>query len=72
MGRVPPERLDVHLTAIAGFELVFETLEGKSKLSQNRAPADVKGAISGLERRGDAGSLAVAAAMRQSRGGEEV
>ncbi|HEY4264907.1 MAG TPA: FMN-binding negative transcriptional regulator [Micropepsaceae bacterium] len=70
MGRVPPARLDVLLTAIIGFELIFETLEGKAKLSQNRAPADVEGAIGGLERRGDAGSLAVAAAMRKARGGE--
>jgi transcriptional regulator len=64
MGRVPPERLDSLLTAIAGFELVFETLEGKAKLSQNRTPADREGAIKGLEQRGDPASLAVAAAMR--------
>jgi transcriptional regulator len=72
MGRVPPERLDVLLTAIVGFELIFETLEGKAKLSQNRSQADVEGAIIGLERRGDAASVAVAAAMRKACGGEGV
>jgi transcriptional regulator len=70
MGRVPPERLNILLAAIAGFELVFETLEGKAKLSQNRAPADRQGAIQGLEQRGDAASLAVAAAMRKMRASE--
>jgi transcriptional regulator len=72
MGRVPPERLETLLTGIVGFELIFETLEGKAKLSQNRSEADVEGAILGLERRGDAASLAVAAAMRKSRGGKGV
>lgn len=64
MDRVPPVRLDGLLHAIVGFELVFETLEGKAKLSQNRADSDVAGAINGLQGRGDAASLAVAAAMR--------
>jgi transcriptional regulator len=72
MGRVPLERLETLLTGIVGFELIFETLEGKAKLSQNRSEADVEGAILGLERRGDAASLAVAAAMRKSRGGKGV
>jgi transcriptional regulator len=71
IGRVPPERLDLLLNAIAGFELVFETLEGKTKLSQNRDEADRKGAMRGLEQRGDAASLAVAAAMRELRAGKE-
>ncbi|HEX3486890.1 MAG TPA: FMN-binding negative transcriptional regulator [Micropepsaceae bacterium] len=64
MARVPPERLDGLLAAIAGFELVFDRLEGKAKLSQNRAASDAQGVIDGLERRGDAGSLGVAKAMR--------
>jgi len=65
MDRVPPKQLDALLQAIVGFELVFETLEGKAKLSQNRSHADARGAISGLEQRGDAASLAVATAMRK-------
>jgi transcriptional regulator len=67
LARVPPERLDLMLTAIAGFELVFETLEGKAKLSQNREPSDREGAMKGLEQRGDAASLAVASAMANLR-----
>jgi len=70
MDRVPPARLDGLLHAIVGFELVFETLEGKAKLSQNRGAANVAGAINGLEKRGDAASLAVGAAMRNVRAGE--
>jgi transcriptional regulator len=71
MGRVPPERLDSLLSAIAGFELVFETLEGKAKLSQNRSQADREGAIKGLQQRGDAASLAVAATMENMRARKE-
>jgi transcriptional regulator len=66
MERVPPERLEILLKAIAGFELPFERLEGKAKLSQNRARADREGAIAALELRGDAASAAIAAAMRDS------
>ena len=66
MERVPPERLEVLLNAIAGFELPLERLEGKAKLSQNRARADREGAIAALELRGDAASAAIATAMRDS------
>jgi transcriptional regulator len=66
MERVPPERLEFLLKAIAGFELPLERLEGKAKLSQNRARADREGAIAALELRGDAASAAIAAAMRDS------
>jgi transcriptional regulator len=66
MARLPPQRLEELLTAIAGFELVFDALEGKSKLSQNRTLADRHAAIDGLERRGDVASIAVAAAMRDA------
>jgi transcriptional regulator len=65
MARVPPEQLDAMLGAIVGFELPLESLEGKAKLSQNRARQDAEGAIAGLEQRGDAASNAVAAEMRK-------
>jgi transcriptional regulator len=39
--------------AIVGIELRIERLEGKAKLSQNRADADISGVISGLRDRGD-------------------
>ena len=52
---------------VKGFEVVFESLEGKFKLSQNIRPEDAAGAWRGLEARGDAASLAVADLMRRSR-----
>jgi transcriptional regulator len=66
MARVPPERLEDLLSAIVGFELVLDTLEGKAKLSQNRMLADREGAIAGLESRGDTESVATAALMREA------
>jgi transcriptional regulator len=41
------------LRAIVGMELVVTRIEAKAKLSQNRAPEDVEGVISGLRERGD-------------------
>ena len=43
----------------------LEALRGKFKLSQDKKPADVAGAIAALEARGDAASMAVAKAMRK-------
>lgn len=65
--KVPAERMAMLCKAIVGFALRFETLEGKFKLSQNVKPEDFEGAVRGLEERGDAASLAVAAAMRKTR-----
>ena len=53
--------------AIVGFSVMFEKLEGKFKLSQDKKPEDIEGVIAGLEARGDAASLAVAKAMRSTR-----
>jgi transcriptional regulator len=53
------------LKGILGFAVALETLEGKLKLSQDKSPANVAGAMAGLEARGDAASLAVARAMRE-------
>jgi transcriptional regulator len=63
--KVPPPRTEAMLGAIAGFEVPFEMLEGKFKLSQDKKPEDMAGVIQGLEARGDAASLAVAQAMRK-------
>jgi transcriptional regulator len=63
--KVPSERREALLSGIAGFSLSFERLEGKFKLSQDKKPEDFAGAIAGLEGRGDAASMAVAAAMRR-------
>lgn len=65
LGKLSEGRLEQLLPAIIGFELVFDALEGKSKLSQNRAKADAAGVIAALQARGDAASLGVAAAMRK-------
>jgi transcriptional regulator len=65
--KVPAEKMAGLLNAIVGFEVVFETLEGKFKLSQNATAGDVAGVINGMESRGDAPSNAVARAMRMAR-----
>lgn len=67
--KVEPRRLAALQQAIVGFELRFETLQGKFKLSQDKKPADIDGVIRRLEARGDARSLAVADAMRTARPG---
>ncbi|WOH18977.1 FMN-binding negative transcriptional regulator [Paenarthrobacter sp. GOM3] len=54
-----PERFIAgQLRAIVGVELVISRVEAKTKLSQNRAPADVDGVIAGLRARGDSVSAA--------------
>ncbi|MBI3676224.1 MAG: FMN-binding negative transcriptional regulator [Proteobacteria bacterium] len=63
--KVPPPRTEALLGAIVGFEVPFETLEGKFKLSQDKKPEDMAGVIEALEARGDAASAAVAKEMRK-------
>lgn len=48
----PPSYIDTMLRAIVGFELSITALEGKYKLSQNRAPADRAGVREGFLRDG--------------------
>ncbi len=69
IGKVGKSKLEGLLNAIEGFEVVLEKLEGKFKLSQNVGPADINGAIAGLEARGDARSAAIADAMKSLRPG---
>ncbi|MGH6887880.1 MAG: FMN-binding negative transcriptional regulator [Rhizomicrobium sp.] len=64
--KIAPERFEVLLRGIRGFALTFETLEGKFKLTQDKAQDDIGGVIAGLELRGDPASLAVARAMKDS------
>ncbi len=63
--KVPAAKMAALLGAIVGFAVRFETLEGKFKLSQNVKPEDFAGVLRGLEGRGDGGSAAIAAAMRE-------
>ncbi len=65
--KVPAEKMDGLMNAIAGFSLRFEVLEGKFKLSQNVTQEDAEGVIRGLEQRGDPARLMIAAAMRRTR-----
>jgi len=61
MGDLPPDYVSSMLSAIVGFELTVERLEGKFKLSQNR-PADRERVIAALDAEGE---HALAALMRQ-------
>jgi transcriptional regulator len=54
------------LRAIVGLELRITRLEGKFKLSQNRPADDQQGVVAGLLQQGDAGSAALADAMRKA------
>jgi transcriptional regulator len=65
LDKVPDEKVEMLMNAIAGFALPFERLQGKFKLSQNKTGEDFDGVIAGLEARGDAASVAVAKAMRE-------
>lgn len=59
----PAEYIDGMLRAIVGVELRIARIEGKWKLSQNRARDDRVGVIDGLRARGTAGAEAMAGAM---------
>ena len=65
MDKVQPERLTAMLQVIVGFAVAFDTLEGKFKLSQDKHPDDIAGAITGLKGRSDGRAAHVAAAMRR-------
>jgi transcriptional regulator len=65
--QAPDEYWDRMLSAIAGFEITIERLEGKWKLSQNRSLEDQRRAADWLEK-GDDASRATALAMRRRLG----
>jgi len=65
LSQLSNDRFAALLKAIWGFEVELESLEGKRKLSQNRAAEDAAGAIAGLETTDDSASLAVAQAMKE-------
>lgn len=52
MGDSSPEYIDGMLKAIVGIEIEVLSLEGKSKLSQNREQRDIEGAVDVLAERG--------------------
>jgi len=49
---LPADFVAAQLKGIVAFEMRIERLEGKRKMSQNRKPEDVKGAIDGLKATG--------------------
>ena len=61
---MPADFLAGQLRAIVGIEIRIERIEAKSKLSQNRPPADAAAVLSALGG-GDARQQAVAEAMRE-------
>ncbi|MGK3118536.1 FMN-binding negative transcriptional regulator [Pseudomonas corrugata] len=61
----PAEYIDSMLKAIVGFALPIQRLEGKRKLSQNRAPADAAGVRQGLAASHNAQDHAVASLMSE-------
>ncbi len=61
VGDAPPDYVDGLLGAIVGIELTITRIEGKRKLSQNRADADREGVARGLD---EDGATAAAARMQ--------
>lgn len=65
LDKIARDRVEVLLKVIVGFAVLFDTLAGKFKLSQDKSAADVSGVIRGLRSVGDAASAAVANAMQR-------
>jgi transcriptional regulator len=62
---LPQDFLNAQMSAIVGFEIAVARVEAAVKLSQNRNAQDFQNVIAELRARGDASSLAVAAAMEK-------
>jgi transcriptional regulator len=60
VGDAPVEYIDRMLGAIVGIEIPVTRIEGKWKVSQNRAQPDREGVAAGLGERGDAEALLMA------------
>ena len=63
MAALPADYLERMKNGIVGIGLEVTRLEGKQKLSQNRTPADQRGAVTQLEKQGEL-AQGVAARMR--------
>ena len=61
----PADYIDKMLGSIVGIELPIRTIQGKWKVSQNRAVADRLGVVAGLESQPGDGSAALAALVRE-------
>lgn len=65
MAEARPGLIDAMARAIVAFEIPIARLEGKLKLSQNKAAADRAGVTAALTAAGDEASLALAALMSE-------
>jgi len=63
----PADYIDQQLKAIVGVQLEIDRLEGKWKMSQNRAASDIDGVIRGLSKSEVAEDQVVAAIVRERR-----
>lgn len=63
---LPEDFVAAQLKGIVAFEMPIERLEGKRKMSQNRKPEDVKGAMAGLHALGGEEHARVAEIMAKS------
>jgi transcriptional regulator len=63
----PDDYIARQMGAIVGVEIEITRLEGKWKMSQNRAAEDVDGVIAGLEASGDAAAREVGGVVRARR-----
>jgi transcriptional regulator len=63
----PADYIEQQLKAIVGMELEIKRLEGKWKMSQNRAPADIDGVIHGLSESSAPQDQTVASIVRERR-----
>lgn len=59
----PDDYIAKMLTAIVGFEITINALQGKWKVSQNKSVAERAGMVQGLQHRADFGAEAVAELM---------
>ncbi len=64
VGDAPPDYIDALAKTIVGIEVAIIKVEGKWKVSQNRASRDRQGAIGGLEALGTPASLEMAELIR--------
>ncbi|BBK32269.1 PaiB family negative transcriptional regulator [Stella humosa] len=65
----PADFVRAQLKGIVGLRLEITAIEGKMKLSQNRAAADRAGVVAGLESCDEPASAALAGAMRETGSG---
>jgi transcriptional regulator len=65
-GKMDETRRSALLSAIVSIAIDFERIEGQKKLIQHKGQTEHRGAIAGLQARGDAGSLAIADLMQEA------